>query len=91
MQWHELSLTIICIALVLSALRRRTGLHALVLLAISAAMSVATNAAHLRGDRRCSLYGLELEKRHAHQLLGIGFFVLDLLLVWSADHGVGFC
>ncbi|MBL9185344.1 MAG: exosortase U [Verrucomicrobiaceae bacterium] len=84
-------LTIICIALVLSALRRRTVVHAMVLLAISAAMSVATNVLRI-----CVViggahfYGLELESGMPHQLLGIGFFALDLLLVWSADHGAGF-
>ena len=84
-------LTISCIALVMSALRRRSGLHALMLLAVSAAMSVATNVLRI-----CVViggahfYGLELESGMPHQLLGIGFFVLDLMLVWSADHGVGF-
>jgi len=84
-------LTITCIALVMCALRRRTGQHALVLTAISAAMSVATNVLRI-----CVViggahfYGLELESGMPHQLLGIGFFLLDLLLVWSADHGVAF-
>jgi len=84
-------LTISCIALVMCALRRRTGLHALVLLAVSAMMSVATNVLRI-----CVViggahfYGLELESGMPHQMLGVAFFMLDLMLVWSADHGAGF-
>jgi exosortase len=84
-------LTNCCISLVMCALRRRSGLHAMVLLLASALMSVATNVLRICvviGGAH--LYGLELESGMPHQLLGIGFFVLDLMLVWSADHGVGF-
>lgn len=84
-------LTISCIALVMCALRRRSGLHALILLAVSAMMSVATNVLRI-----CVViggahfYGLELESGMPHQMLGVAFFMLDLMLVWSADHGTGF-
>jgi exosortase len=84
-------LTICCIALIISALRGRTWPHALVLVSAAAGMSVAANVLRICVVIGSShLYGMELDNGIAHEALGLGFFALDVLLVWSADHGLKF-
>lgn len=78
----------ICVALIISCLNNRSWIHALVLLVTAGLISVASNVLRI-----CLVIGglhywrLELDHGAAHEALGVVFFLLDLLLVWSADHG----
>ena len=77
-----------CIALVICIFRRRSWPHALAMVITAAMVSVASNVLRI-----CvviggwGLWGLKLDHGAAHEILGMAFFVLDLFLVWSADHG----
>lgn len=84
-------LVALCIAVIMAALKRRSLLHLGALLAATALVSVASNVLRI-----CVIIGalhfwqVELDSGLRHELLGLAFFVLDLLLVWSADHGIHF-
>ena len=81
-------LVAICVALIISSFNKRSWLHALVLLATAGLISVASNVLRI-----CLVigglhyWGLELDQGATHEAVGVLFFLLDLLLVWSADHG----
>ncbi len=84
-------LVALCVAVVLASLKKRSFPHLIGLLLASAVVSVASNVLRI-----CVVIGalhfwkIELDHGMPHELLGIGFFIVDLLLVWSADHGVHF-
>lgn len=84
-------LVALCVAVVLASLKRRTFPHLVGLLLAAAVVSVASNVLRI-----CVVIGalhfwkLELDHGMRHEMLGIAFFIVDLLLVWSADHGVHF-
>ncbi len=81
-------LVAICVALIVSCLNRRSLVHAAALLVTAGLISVASNVLRI-----CLVIGsshfwnLELDHGLVHDAVGVAFFVLDLLLVWSADHG----
>nr|WP_294402915.1 exosortase U [Prosthecobacter sp.] len=78
----------ICVALIISCFNNRSWIHALVLLVTAGLISVASNVLRI-----CLVigglhyWGLELDQGTAHEAVGVVFFLLDLALVWSADHG----
>lgn len=78
----------VCVALIVSCLNNRTWLHALVLTVTAGLISVASNVLRI-----CLVIGgqhywrLELDQGLAHEAVGVVFFILDLMLVWSADLG----
>ena len=84
-------LTVSCLALIVGALRFRSGWHTLALVIAGALMSVASNVLRI-----CVViggahyYGLALEEGALHELLGMTIFLLDLALVCSADLGLKF-
>ena len=84
-------LVAVCMAVIISCFSRRTFLHAAALVAGAALISVASNVLRI-----CVVigglhfWGLELDHGAAHEAVGLVFFILDLLLVWSADHGLHF-
>ena len=77
-----------CVALIISSFNNRSWIHAMVLLVTAGLISVASNVLRI-----CLVIGglhywrLELDQGAAHEAVGVLFFLLDLLLVWSADHG----
>ena len=81
-------LVAICVAVIISCFNQRSWLHTLVLLVTAGLISVASNVLRI-----CLVIGglhywrLELDQGAAHEAVGVLFFLLDLLLVWSADHG----
>lgn len=81
-------LVAICVALIVSSLNKRSLLHAAALLLTAGLISVASNVLRI-----CLVIGSshfwawELDHGLVHDAVGIVFFLLDLLLVWSADHG----
>ena len=81
-------LVAICVAVILSCLNQRSWVHAVVLVVTAGLISVASNVLRI-----CLVIGglhfwrLELDQGMAHEAVGVLFFLLDLLLVWSADHG----
>lgn len=84
-------LTVSCLALVVAALRRRSGWHALALLVAGALMSIVSNVLRICVViSGAHFHGLALEEGALHEGLGLAFFVLDLLLVCSADMGLKF-
>lgn len=84
-------LVALCVAVVLASLKRRSLGHLSGLMIISSLVSVASNVLRI-----CVVIGalhfqkIELDHGMPHELLGIGFFILDLLLVCSADHAMHF-
>lgn len=84
-------LVALCVAVIMASLKRRTLPHLAALLVITSLVSVATNVLRI-----CVVIGslhlwkIELDSGMPHEMLGIAFFVLDLLLVLSADHGLQF-
>ncbi|MGV3660578.1 MAG: exosortase U [Prosthecobacter sp.] len=84
-------LVALCVAVVLASLKKRTLPHLAALLAVTGLVSVASNVLRI-----CVVIGglhlwkVELDSGMPHEMLGIAFFVLDLLLVLSADHGLHF-
>ena len=78
----------ICVALIISCLNNRSWVHAMVLLVTAGLISVASNVLRI-----CLVIGglhywkLELDQGATHEAVGVLFFLLDLVLVWSADHG----
>ncbi|OYW77286.1 MAG: hypothetical protein B7Z37_04775 [Verrucomicrobia bacterium 12-59-8] len=81
-------LVAICVAVIISSFNKRSWIHALLLIVSAGLISVASNVLRI-----CVVIGslhywrLELDQGMAHEALGVVFFVLDLLLVGSADHG----
>lgn len=81
-------LVAICVALIMSCLNRRSLVHAAALLVTAGLLSIASNVLRI-----CLVIGgshfwnLELDHGLVHDAVGVAFFLLDLLLVWSADHG----
>ncbi len=84
-------LVALCVGVILASLKRRSLPHLLALLVVTGLVSVATNVLRI-----CVVIGglhlwkVELDSGLPHEMLGIAFFVLDLLLVLSADHGLHF-
>lgn len=84
-------LVALCVSVILAALKRRSLPHLGLLLVATSLVSVASNVLRI-----CVVIGalhfwqVELDSGLRHDLLGFAFFGLDLLLVWSADHGVHF-
>lgn len=84
-------LVALCVAVILASLKKRTLPHLAALLVTTALVSVATNVLRI-----CVVIGslhlwkVELDSGMPHEMLGIAFFLLDLLLVLSADHGLHF-
>jgi exosortase len=78
----------LCMAVIVCGFNRRRLLHTLMVFGSAGLMAVAANVLRIFvvivGTVK---YGLELEKGWPHEVLGIAFFVLDLVLVWSADSG----
>lgn len=84
-------LVAICVALILSILNRRSLLHAATLLVTAGLLSVASNVLRICLVIGSShFWGWELDHGWVHDAVGIVFFLLDLLLIWSADHGLHF-
>ncbi len=84
-------LVAVCVALIVSSLNKRSLVHAAVLLVSAGLLSVASNVLRICvviGSAH--FWGWELDHGWAHDAVGIVFFVLDLLLIWSADHGLHF-
>ncbi len=81
-------LVAICVALILCSLNRRSWAHATVLLVTAGLISVTSNVLRI-----CLVigglhyWGVELDQGWSHDAVGLIFFLLDLALVWSADHG----
>lgn len=81
-------LVAICVAVILSCFNQRSWIHALSLVVTAGLISVASNVLRI-----CLVIGglhywkLELDQGATHEAVGVLFFMLDLLLVWSADHG----
>lgn len=84
-------LVAVCMAVILSSFNRRSFLHVAALMVSAALISVASNVLRI-----CVVigglhyWGLELDQGAAHEAVGMVFFIVDLLLVWSADHGIHF-
>ncbi|MCB1278003.1 exosortase U [Prosthecobacter sp.] len=84
-------LVAICVAVIICSFNRRTPGHAVALLAATALISITSNVLRIClmiGGLR--FWGLELDHGWVHDAVGVAFFLLDLLLVWSADHGLHF-
>ena len=81
-------LVAICVALIVCSLKSRAWVHALALVMTAGLISVASNVLRI-----CLIiggshsWGLELDHGWVHEAVGVGFFMLDLALVWSADRG----
>ncbi|MDB6005541.1 MAG: hypothetical protein JWR15_2528 [Prosthecobacter sp.] len=81
-------LVAICVALIVSCLNRRSLVHAAALLVTAGLISVASNVLRICVVIGSShFWGWELDHGMVHDAVGLVFFLLDLLLVWSADHG----
>ncbi len=84
-------LVAVCMAVILSCFNRRSFLHVGALMVSAALISVASNVLRI-----CVVigglhyWGLELDQGAAHEAVGLVFFIVDLLLVWSADSGIHF-
>jgi exosortase len=81
-------LAAVCVALIISCLNNRSWYHALALLVTAGLISVASNVLRIclviGGSH---FWGWELDRGLVHEAVGVAFFVLDLLLVGSADYG----
>lgn len=81
-------LVAICVALIVCSMNRRSWAHASALLVTAGLISVTSNVLRI-----CLVigglhfWGMELDKGWIHGAVGLAFFLLDLALVWSADHG----
>ena len=81
-------LVAICVALIISCLSRRSLLHAAILMVTAGLISVASNVLRICVVIGSShFWGWELDHGLVHDAVGVVFFALDLLLIWSADHG----
>ena len=81
----------ICVALILSSFNKRSWVHAAVLLVTAGLLSVASNVLRICLVIGSShFWGWELDHGWVHDAVGVVFFLLDLLLIWSADHGLHF-
>lgn len=84
-------LVALCVAVVLASLKKRSPLHLATLLVCTALIAVASNVLRI-----CVVisglhfWKMPLDEGLPHDLLGLAFFVFDLFLVWSADHGIQF-
>ena len=78
----------VCMALIVCGFYRRSLLHTLAVFTSAGLIAVAANVLRICVVIGGSVkLGLELEKGWPHEALGIASFLLDLLLVWSADRG----
>ncbi|WP_395738719.1 exosortase U [Prosthecobacter sp.] len=81
-------LAAVCVALIISCLNKRSWIHALALLATAGLISVASNVLRICLVIGSShFWGWELDRGLVHEAVGFVFFMLDLLLVYSADCG----
>lgn len=84
-------LVAVCMAVILSCFNRRSFLHVGTLMLSAALISVTSNVLRI-----CVVigglhyWGMELDQGAAHEAVGLVFFIVDLLMVWSADHGIHF-
>lgn len=84
-------LVAVCVALIVSSLNKRSLLHACMLFVTAGLLSVASNVLRICLVIGSShFWGWELDHGWRHDTAGIAFFLLDLLLIWSADHGLHF-
>lgn len=82
-------LVAVCVALMLCSFKNRHWIQAIMVALTAGLVSVATNVLRIClviGSAHFEI-GLELDQGLAHEVLGAFIFALDLLLVWSADHG----
>jgi exosortase len=81
-------LVTLCIAVIVCGLNRRRLLHTLLVFGSAGLIAVAANVLRILVVIVGTVtYGLELEKGWPHEAMGILSFLLDLVLVWSADRG----
>jgi exosortase len=84
-------LVAICVALIVCSFHRRSFGHTAALLVTAGLISITSNVLRI-----CLVigglhfWGLELDHGWIHDAVGVAFFLLDLFLVWSADHGLHF-
>lgn len=80
-----------CAALILCSFGRRSIRHALAMLVSAAFISIATSVLRI-----CVVIGslhfwnVDLDQGWARGMLGFAFIALNLLMIWSADHGWSF-
>lgn len=84
-------LVALCVAVIFCAWNNRSWIHTALLLVCTALAAVASNALRMLAVIYGSVqWGLGLDQGLAHELVGGASFLLDLLLVWSADNGLRF-
>lgn len=81
-------LVAVCVALMLCSFKNRHWRHAIMVALTAGLVSIATNVLRIcLVIGSVHFHGVELDQGWAHEALGAFIFALDLLLVWSADHG----
>ena len=81
----------VCVALIVSSFNNRSLLHGAALFVTAGLLSVASNVLRICLVIGSShFWGWELDHGMVHEAVGVVFFLLDLLLIWSADRGLHF-